>query len=651
MRFAVSVLALALAAFAAHAGRFPFAISYDAPENAVSMRSLLDAPAGRHGRVFVKDGRFCTRKGPVRFNATNLTGPANMPSRAFAERMADRLARFGINCVRLHFLDCQKGYGSFMQPPQKGLLEDSSSPFDYAFDPEQFDRLDYLASALKRRGIYVNLNLHVARFMNYLLEGRASQKGLTWLDRDIIESEKRFAREFLSHRNPYTGMTWAEDPVVAMIELNNEDAAFNDCYASMKAAKPGFAKFIADREVEYLLEMRALIKGELGCEAPLAGTQLTYTSCHVLSRLDYMDAHEYWCHPSPVNGQWTVADRPQVNHPLDNCIAWLAARRVRGFPFTVSEYNNPYPNRCGAEGLLLLCAYGGYQGWDGLFSYCYDNRVDSEPDHVEYFFSLAARTDVLAHLPACAALFLRGDVRRARRVVSVGGTFGDYLRRFDGSHVIFDDVTTASGGAVPYGAGLVAGLEFVLEGSERPTAGIALGDVLTTDTGEIEWNNSVSNAGCVVVRAANTKAFTGFVRGRKFDLGGGVRLSVGPTERDWATISLVSRESNGFGASGPARMLLAATGQAGNRGAKFTEHTRGDGTVGISSRGDDWGTGPYEVEGVPAELSLPAARARCWALDGRGERMAEVPVVSDGAASRVVIGPEYRTVWYEIVSY
>ena len=92
---------------------FPFVVSYDAPDNVVSMKHLLDAPAGKHGHVFVKDGNFHTAKGKIRFNATNLTGPANFPSKDYADRMADRMARFGLNCVRLHFLDAPYGYGTF----------------------------------------------------------------------------------------------------------------------------------------------------------------------------------------------------------------------------------------------------------------------------------------------------------------------------------------------------------------------------------------------------------------------------------------------------------------------------------------------------------------------------------------------------------
>lgn len=648
----------------AEATYFPFVVSYDAPDNIVNMKGLLKGPIGEDDRVFVKDGHFATSKGPIRFNATNLTGPANFPSKAYADRLADRIARLGMNCVRLHFLDPVKGYGNFMQVSQPCLLENTNDPFDIRFDSAMFDRLDYLVAAFKKRGIYVNLNLHVARFgMQYGLTG------LTWLDRDVIESEKKCAREFLSHRNPYTGLTWAEDPVVALVELNNEDAAFFNFREALAKAKFGFAKFIAEREIEYLKEMKTLLKDELGCRAPLAGTQLGFTSPYVNSVLDYFDSHEYWCHPQPVCDNWFVPDVPLVNYPTNNPIAWFAPRRAKGYPFTVSEYNKPYPNHTGIEYELLMHAYGAYQDWDGLFQYTYDNRIDSEPDFVEYFFSTVARTDILVHQPACAALFLRRDVKPANKMLTVGGTFADYLKRYSKNNTIIDDVTQSSNGKVPYGAGLVTGITFVLEGKETATEIPSLGNVFVSDTGELEWNASIPDAGYAVIRTANTKAFTGFVRGRTFDLGDGVKLAIGETERDWASVSLVSKDANGFGASVKARILLAVTGQAHNTGARFTEvaaNFRSDSfptfslnvpdakeqqennSFKISSRGADWGKGPFLVEGVPATITLPVKSAQCWALDERGERMKDVPVgtIDDGIS--IAVGPQYRTVWYEI---
>lgn len=204
---------------------FPFLISYDAPENATSVAHLLDAPAGKGGFIRVENGHFVNDKGRVKLHATNLTGPANFPTHEQADQTAARLARFGINCVRLHYFDAE--YGNFMTEKETGLFgkgdalpkafaADPAKPF--RLDPDKVERQDYLIAALKKRGIYVDMNLHVARF----------PKGLSFFVSSMIASEKEYARQLLTRVNPYTRLAYTDDPCVAVIEINNENALFNN---------------------------------------------------------------------------------------------------------------------------------------------------------------------------------------------------------------------------------------------------------------------------------------------------------------------------------------------------------------------------------------------------------------------------------------
>jgi hypothetical protein len=64
----------------------------------------------------------------------------------------------------------------------------------------------------------------------------------------------------------------------------------------------------------------------------------------------------------------------------------------------------------------------------------------------------------------------------------------------------------------------------------------------------------------------------------------------------------------------------------------------------------DWGRPPVLAEGIPAEIELaaPASLTRCYALNPNGERVTEVPVEDTGGGSRIVISPQYQTIWYEI---
>ena len=155
---------------------FPFVISYDAPDNATNISGWLHRPAGRHGFVQAKEGHLVTAGGPLRLWAANLCFEACFPDHEQAERLAARLARFGIGCIRFHHMDNRHIWGS--------------SPNKTVIDPQQLDRLDYLIFQLKEQGIYSNINLHVSRTLGDA-EGFVNQDGRPKYDKGLDNFEPR----------------------------------------------------------------------------------------------------------------------------------------------------------------------------------------------------------------------------------------------------------------------------------------------------------------------------------------------------------------------------------------------------------------------------------------------------------------------------
>ena len=225
-KFSVAFAAAAMVAACAAEGEawFPFVISYGGEANASSVAHLLDAPAGKHGFVRVTGGEFVTDAGPIRFNGTNLTGPANFPEHHVADRLAARFARLGINCVRLHFMDTW--YKNFMDARKQGILADDAET-QRKLSPEQLEKLDYMIAAFKKVGVYVNINLHVGRTLD---ERDGLPGGSPWANKTVgqfmprmVELQKEYARDLLTHVNRYTGNAYTDEPAVAMIEISNED--------------------------------------------------------------------------------------------------------------------------------------------------------------------------------------------------------------------------------------------------------------------------------------------------------------------------------------------------------------------------------------------------------------------------------------------
>jgi hypothetical protein len=195
-------------------GWFPFRFDgHDARPAAVDLSALNEKPAGKDGFLRVADGVIKDGAGRrVRWFGFNLSGEACFPPKGAAPKVAARLAKMGANIVRLHHMDYTWGPGSLIRHPENDRVR-----------ADLLDRLDFFVAELKKQGIYVNLNLHVSRTYPGTPEGFEFSKGLDHFYPPFVEAFKQFARDLITHRNPYTGLTYAREPAVACIEVNNEN--------------------------------------------------------------------------------------------------------------------------------------------------------------------------------------------------------------------------------------------------------------------------------------------------------------------------------------------------------------------------------------------------------------------------------------------
>lgn len=203
-------------------------------EGALDFSHLLDAPAGKHGFVRVQGGHLYFEDGlRAKFYGFNFPARASMPDHETAERLAARLATLGANVVRLHAADVMPGPKGWTANPESPLL-DYASGSSRNFHPEGLDRLDYFFCQLKKRGIYIHLDLYVARVflegddLDYPEPIPAHCKGISHYNQRLIELQKEYAKELLTHVNPYTGLSYADEPAVMAVEIANEDSAFFD---------------------------------------------------------------------------------------------------------------------------------------------------------------------------------------------------------------------------------------------------------------------------------------------------------------------------------------------------------------------------------------------------------------------------------------
>ena len=194
---------------------------------------LLDAPAGKHGFCQAKNGHLYFEDGTrARFLGFNIATRSNTPDHALAEKLADRFASLGVNLIRLHAADAPLGDGAGnWSSCREAPLLDYDSGSTRIFHPEGLDRLDYLIAQLKARGIYLHIDLLVARGflpgddLEYPGGVNSCMKRYPMYNDRLIELQKEYAEKLLCHVNPYTGLALKDDPAVITVQMNNEESA------------------------------------------------------------------------------------------------------------------------------------------------------------------------------------------------------------------------------------------------------------------------------------------------------------------------------------------------------------------------------------------------------------------------------------------
>jgi hypothetical protein len=409
-----------------------------------------------------------------------------------------------------------------------------------------------------------------------------------------------------------------------------------------------FTAYLIDVERIFSQGIRDHVRG-MGITAPVACSQGSYGGAGGLlreARLDWVDMHNYWQHPSFPNRSWDSNDyrtgnTSMVRDPGLGTFQMLAMYRAKGKPFTVSEYNHPAPNEYTAEEIPMIFAYAAWQDWDGVFPFAYGGAKADE-GKIGNFFDLANHPSRMAFMPAAAVMFLSGSVGPAPEtqtlVISESKVPDLAARGTDwwlwgaaleptGEKVSATDFLYRRSSVEFYGRAVPARLETSRSGASNGTS--------------LEWVKDKSKEALFTVDSPQVKVIVGFLGGRSVDLGG-MKVAMDPTERNFLSLALAAMDGKPIPESG--RLLLATVDKAENPGWEWNAER--------NFVRDAWGKGPTVAWGVPASVSVPtkAKRAKVYALDGTGARAGEVPAKLSGGRLEFRIGPEYKTLWYEVAA-
>jgi len=672
-------------------GWFDFVIpDLDTSATVIDMSFLNSEIAGSSGYITVKDGHFADGKGNrIRFFGDNLTFGSCFPDKETSTALAVRLKRLGMNVMRFHHMDNQSAPAGIWDKEKKAL------------DTDQLDKLDWLIYQLKLNGIYSNINTHVSGNypgMDYKgVEQFNYGKTIDQFYRPYIDKQKDYAKMLLTHKNPYTGTTYSEEPAVAFVEVNNENSLLSGWYLLPKLNKahmaflrelwttwlnthPDYKKstggadiikiitryadgstdkqkealwsFLVDTEMAYAKEMVEYYKNDLKIKALVSETQASYSGVAGVLReseyADFIDMHSYWEHPSFPGKSWSRTDwrirnSSMVSDKKGGTLLRFGQHRVDGMPLTISEYDHPAPNFFVAEMYPMLNSYCAFQDFDGIYHFCTGNPYNS--GMIDNFFHTSGHPLKQVFIPAGAVMFRMGAIKPGEHYVQLGlpkeSVVSELVKAGDKLKLHVTNMNY-----LWEAAGSVNALTLLHPISVNTKAAeLALSEKVSapegpwvSETGEIIWENKDSLNAVYKVNAPAVRAAVGYIGGKSIELGS-VSIQMDTTSYNWATIALTSLDGKPVEES--SKVLLVAAGRVENSEWKWDEK--------FTTLGGDWGKSPSRAEGIPAKLIFSGMdKFTVHTLDPAGNPVTEIKVSKKGADQIINIGAQYKTLWYII---
>jgi hypothetical protein len=667
-------------------GWFDFVIQdYDTIHNVVDMSFLNEKEAGETGFLSVKDGHFVTGAGdPIRFFGDNLTFGGCFQHKDTSTLLAARFQKLGYNVIRFHHMDNRSAPG--------GLWNEAMD----AFDPEQLDKLDWLIFQLKRNGIYTNLNLHVSRIypgVDYE-ENRAFVFGkrIDHFYRPYIEMQKEYAKMLLTHKNPYTGNTYANEPAVGFVEVNNENSilsrwtALSDLKGDHRVAlaeiwhkflvdngkgrdnwdiykiidqfetgstaeqKEMFWKFLVETELSYAKEMIEFLKNDIDVKMPVSESQASYSGMAGIYReakyADFIDMHAYWQHPRWLGrawdrNNWEIGNTSMASDPKGGTLKRFSQHRVKGMPLTISEYDHPAPTFYCAEMYPMMNSVAAFQDWDGIYHFNYS--PNSKIGLINGYFSASAHPLKQIFIPVGAILYRMPTISVGPSVITLSVPEDDIMNQL----IAFNKKENVNAQHTDYvwkKAGwndaltILRRTEVQFNGEELSLSGhVPEADgSWVSETDEILWDNQDPGQSVFTVNAPAAKVATGYIGGKAIELGN-VTIAMDTISNNWGTVTLTAIDGKPINES--SKVLLVVAGRAENTGMGWNEKQ--------NSVGTEWGTAPTIAEGLPVKISLREMdKFRVFTLDPAGNTGNEIKTIKRRGIQVLNLGSQYKTLWY-----
>jgi len=289
---------------------------------------------------------------------------------------------------------------------------------------------------------------------------------------------------------------------------------------------------------------------------------------------DIIDIHNYWEHPIfPYNHMWdmdyyTIPNKPMIQSSGYGTFWSLTCGKYYNKPYTISEYNHPYPNEHSHEKFTMLGSWAAFHDFDALYQYTYDQ---SRNEYITGYFAMAPNPIDFAMAPYAALALRFSYVPKSKNYIKIKLNKGFINQKMKGTKTF-----SGLGLYSYYHPGWDAVFDFEIINNEtsaepfyenKNNVDIKSKTSLVSDI--ITWNNSnYKNDAFYKVSAEKYFTLTGFLGNSKMSINNNIsnliniRLKLNESLNETCTIGLVSLDNKKLEES--EKLLLTIVGKARN---------------------------------------------------------------------------------------
>jgi len=358
------------------------------------------------------------------------------------------------------------------------------------------------------------------------------------------------------------------------------------------------------------------------------GSFLSYERENQLS--DITDIHEYWEHPQFQTGHswdrayYSIKNTPMIKSKTFGTLNSITKGKCYNKPFTVSEYNHPFPSEYLHEKFAMLGSWSAFHDFDAIYQFSYDQ---SKNEYISGYFEMSSNPIDFAMAPYITLAFRQNYVQKSENNVKVKLTKGYIEEKMKDKNYKMDQFLENY-----FYAGWNSKYEVQILDDNNIIEPVIETNINTEEKGyfindQIQWKNTADgNNAYYYVKTLKYITLTGFLGNLKMNkvnnLGNLINIKVKLNEEmnETCTIGLVSLDDKNLENS--EKLLLTIVGKVRNTNQVWNSNR-------TSTYSTGWGKAPTLVQFIEIEAELKfkeEEKPKVYSINNYGELYKEFDI-------------------------